>query len=113
MAETLKAKPRKALIVEDSRDWRDELLGIFRGAGIKANAVTNLDAAIEALQKGDYTEVVTDGLRGKWEDVVVVARGVGLPVKLVSANSTFQSKAEEQNIPFINKGRINPEDLTG
>lgn len=109
MAETIGQNPRKVLIVEDSKIWQKLLPRLFDRKGIETVVVTSAEAAKEALKKGGFSEIVTDGLEGDWK--IVADNAGGLPVKLLSLGVTHKSAAEEQGIRFFDKNDFNPEDL--
>jgi len=98
---------RRVLIVEDSQNWRDLLPSVFKG--IETVVVKSAKEAEEALKKGGFTEIVTDGLEGAW--IQVVEKSGGLPVKLLSGDVRHQQTATEKGVKFLNKSSFEIEEL--
>ena len=63
--------------------------------------VDGVEAAREALERGGFDEVITDGLKGGWEDVKNIARD--LPVKLLSGDTVHIEAASKVGVPFFDK----------
>ena len=101
MSEKLQPTPRRVLIVEDSSDWRGHYEDAFSKANVDHVIVRNLEQAKEELEKGGFTEVITDGLGGKWEEVV--GNAAGLPVRLVSSNLYLENQAKLRGVGFSDK----------
>ena|SRR3989344_9565600 len=101
MSEKLQPTPRKVLIVEDSRDWRDNFSEEFNREGVEVVIVGSPDEAKELLKKGGFTEVITDGLGGKWKDVADSA--TDLPVRLVTNDSSLEHEAKIMGIGYVDK----------
>lgn len=60
----------RILVVDDHKEFRDEVLGILRRNGHQAEGATSADAAIPLAQSGDYDFVFVDfnmpGHDGVW-----------------------------------------------
>ncbi|MFH1863701.1 MAG: hypothetical protein ABIJ85_02175 [bacterium] len=98
---------RRVLIVEDSQNWRDLLPSVFKG--IETVVVKSAKEAEEALKKGGFTEIVTDGLGGDWTQVV--EKSGGLPVKLLSGDVRHKHLAIEKGVKFLDKGTFDINEL--
>jgi len=109
MGEKIGQNPRKVLIVEDSQNWRDILPRFFEKKGFEIVVVDSAEAAKVALEKGGFSEIVTDGLEGDWK--TVIDNAAGLPVKLLSGDVRHKSAAEKQGVRFLDKSDFNPDDL--
>lgn len=101
------------MIAEDAENWRDLLTEVFKSRGIEFKVVESSEAVKEALEKGGYTEVITDGLKGKWVDVARRAKQHGLPVKLLSGEDEYKEAAEKAGVPFFQKFPLNIRELIG
>ncbi len=71
------------------------------------------DAAKAALEKGGYTEVITDGLKGDWVGVAMRAKELGFPVKLLSGDERHRGTAGEMDVPYLDKHAWDTKDLVG
>ena len=98
---------RNILIVEDSSTWRELLPELFDK--IKTRVVGSAKEVPQALSKGDITEIITDGLGGKWTEVVKHAGN--LPVKLLSGDLRHKSLSTEKGVPFFDKGDFDLDEL--
>ena len=77
--------------------------------GFEIVVVDSVEAAKVALEKGGFSEIVTDGLEGDWK--TVIDNAAGLPVKLLSGDVRHKSAAEKQGVRFLDKSDFNPDDL--
>lgn len=102
-------KLERILVVEDDPDYREEYANALRKRGIDVVSVSSAGEAIEALKKGKFTRIITDGLRGRCKTVVELAQEKKLPIKVISNNPLIEYQLQEQGIKgftFIDKSSI-------
>jgi CheY-like chemotaxis protein len=103
----------RILAVDDHEGWRYTLGEGLAALGLEHEVVGDTDTAVERLQTGAFTGVITDGLDGDWTRVVEAAREAGTAPVLVSADEAALAIADEDHIPAFDKGRYNPSDTLG
>ncbi len=108
MSERLRSNPSKVLIVEDSLAMITTFKYICGMLGLDAVAVGSVQEAKEVLREGEFSIIITDGLDGKWEEVVESAGKI--PVVLCTNHDylnpgadSFEAAAEEKGVRFLGK----------
>lgn len=103
-------EPDKAriLAVDDHEGWRQTLGEGLAALGLEHEVVGDTDTAVERLQTGEFTGVITDGLNGEWPRVVQAAREVGTAPVLITMDESALTTADEGGISAFDKGCYNP-----
>lgn len=88
-------KPR-VLTVDTDRNWSGPLQKRFRSREIDYQQAEDLDEAIELLNSGDFTAVITGGLKGGWRTMVEEAGKMDVRAIVLSNSSTAVHKAQTE-----------------
>ncbi|PJC28421.1 hypothetical protein CO054_00240 [Candidatus Shapirobacteria bacterium CG_4_9_14_0_2_um_filter_39_11] len=93
----------KVLFVDDSASIRMFACDFLeKTMGLSTVIVDSAEKAIEEIQKGNFTHVITDGLNGGWENVVQAGQEKGVSVTVISGNPKIEEQIPK-DIRFIAK----------
>ncbi len=92
------------LAVDDESTWRTIVGHELGKAGLQHSVVSSADEAIENIETGGFTGVVTDGLEGKWRQVAEAASAASIPVAVFSGEKAQVDAATEAGVQgFVKK----------
>lgn len=95
---------KKFLIVDDEYSWRRTFEKRVGGQGVSYVSVSTVEEAIGKLQDGNVTDVITDGMKGRWSDIVEQADD-SVQVTLVSADDySDHNLVANGRVVFVDKG---------
>ena len=102
---------QRILVVDDDPTWREILSDSLRERGTEVEVCESVEEAREAIQSGRFAEIITDGLDGRWTDVVECA-GDSL-VTLLSMNHSYEEEAGRRGVRFKDKMNVEIDKLFG
>jgi hypothetical protein len=70
--------------------------------GLSTVIVDSAEKALEEIQKGNFTHVITNGLDGGWKEVVHAAQEKGINITVISGNPEIEEQVPK-DIRFIPK----------
>ncbi len=106
------ADERLVLVVDDEPSLLAQYSLGLEMMGIAFIALSNAQEAIQRINEGGVTEVVTDGLDGEWYRVVQSAQAAGIKtITLVTGTAELATWATQLGIGFVDKRKLSLRDL--
>ena len=96
---------RLILVVDDDPGLLAQYIFYLEMMEMAFEAFAEIGNAIDRINEGGITEVVTDGLEGGWREVVKAAQQRGIEdIKLVTGTKSYEDEATDMGIGFVDKG---------
>lgn len=101
-------RPHNVLTVDTETPWRKGLGKALKQEKVAHDEARNLELALEAMQTGDFTAVITGGLSGGWREIVHSANSAGMNSVFLAHGTLALGTAQEEGVVAFLKSAYIP-----
>lgn len=96
---------KRVLYVDDAENWREMMKMTLGDDNTEVRAVDSISGMKTYLiaHPSQIDRIITDGMEGKWKEVVELAKANRIPVALFTATQQYLNEAREEKIMAFNK----------
>lgn len=98
----------RLLTVERDHGRQRELHNGLSREGVEFVNCEDLERAVDQLQSGEYSGVITEDLEGDWVKIVDTARNMGITAVLFTEDSVLVEEAKKAKIPSFSAEKVTP-----
>lgn len=101
-------RPHKLLAVDSETPWRKGLGKAIEEKGHEFGQARNLETALEQINRGDYTAVITGALSGGWREIVDQAQQSGINAVILVRGTLSLGIAQDEGVLAFLKNDFTP-----
>lgn len=99
-------KPNLLIVDDDQRNKVGYTMYFEKLLGVPFDWADSAETALKELEKGNYSHIIVDGLRGRWKEVVVKAKELKIPnIFVYSGDTWIEDEVNETGAKFFAKGK--------